>query len=1147
MRRFEKAAIMRWLLLMTVLIAIVAPQAAYSQILYGSLTGNVTDQTGAVLPGVKVQALNVATNVAMSATTNERGIYLFSNLLPGVYDVTIEAASFKTVVHKGVTITVNAVRRVDARLEVSEIVETIEVSAVAEALQTDRADVHVTQTSKQVNELPLTGSLGRNYQSLMQIVPGAVIQRTESGNGEANSEAGSPQRAISFSANGVSGMANQTRIDGSPVTYTYLSTNTAYVPSAEAIEEVSIVTNSYNANQGMAGGAAVNVVIKSGTNALHGTAWAYDTSSHFTARNIFQTTPTVPKNIVVQFGGNLSGPIIKNKLFFFANGERTTRRVGAGTGTASIAPVNLRPNSNGDVVFPTPAEDPENGVIIYDPASNPDPSQRTPFLNNTIPADRIDQAAKWFMDRLPTPQRPGYQSNYTTSGASEYNRTNWDFKVNYLASSKLSLFARYGNSPHNIVDEYMLGEVGGPSVSGGQPGFAPGRTEVYGAGLTYLFNPTMMLDANVGHTRQVLGAESAYIDENIGSDPDKLGIPGTNGPDRMQGGIPGFNFANGFTNLGNNNTGNPFNFNDRLYTASVNLQKIAGPHVFRVGAEYQVSKINHFQAQGGTNFTARGSFAFSGNVTALQGGTPANQLNSWADFLLGLPTTAGRADQLYIPNSIGWNTYAAYLMDTWQVSKSLTVNLGLRWEFYGLPYRPEGKGISRFDVDDGWVYLGGYGDTPRDTGASGSGRLLPRVGLAYRINEKTVLRAGYGRSQDTFGYGEYRNAWPVQNVWGLPMAQFNGVDNAYVPVTTLRQGLQAPAGVDLSAGRLRLPENVGTVTYPKDSPRGAIDTWNVSVQRELAPWLTAQLAYVGTRVDGQMGFINVNASAPGTGNAGRPLTQQGFVGNVNINSMQPYGETNYNGLQAELRLRTSNAQAGVTYTYSKTTNYFDNTVGWATGAGGPRIQYMPEKEKNKGLAGYDRTHVFNLYGVWDLPFGEDQSGLAKALLGGWQINGMLAVHSGTPIYIEQGSAPNLLASGSGQIPDQIAPVTINRDVKVNVGGPPEGADRSEYEFFSVSSFQSVDEARFGNAVRNDVPGPNYFNLDLGIFRTISLPGNVKLQLRAEALNALNHPNFMSPINKAGGNNLSDSNRFGLIRRLVGVQSRNIRFAVRLWF
>src|SRR5262249_10653903 len=211
----------------------------------------------------------------------------------------------------------DAVGRVAAAIQVSGVSETLEVSAPTAPVQTDRADVHVTQTAREVNDLPLAGSLGRNYQSLMQVVPGAVIVRTESGNGEANSTAGSPQRAISFSANGVSGWQNQTRIDGSPVQYVWLPTNTAYVPSPEAIEEVSIVTNSYTAEMGMSGGAAINVVVKTGTNQYRGAGWVYDTDAALRARNQFQTTPTNPKNTIMQYGANLGGPIVKDKLFFF--------------------------------------------------------------------------------------------------------------------------------------------------------------------------------------------------------------------------------------------------------------------------------------------------------------------------------------------------------------------------------------------------------------------------------------------------------------------------------------------------------------------------------------------------------------------------------------------------------------------------------------------------------------------------------------------------------------------------------------------------------------------------------------------------------------------------------------------------------------
>jgi outer membrane receptor protein involved in Fe transport len=1136
------------------------PQETNAQVLYGSLTGNVTDASGGVAVGVKVQALNVGTNVAKSATTNDRGVYLFSDLLPGVYDVSFETQGFKNLAHKGVRVDSNTVRRVDARLEVSGVTETVEVTAPAAPLQTDRADIHVTQSAKQVNDLPLAGSLGRNYQSLMQIVPGATIMRTENGQGEANSVAGSPQRAISFSANGVSGWLNQTKIDGSPVQYFYLPTNTAYVPSAEAIEEVSIVTNSYSAEQGTAAGAAVNVVVKSGTNTYHATAWVYDTNSELRARNVFQTTPNNPKNIVMQYGANVGGPIIKDKLFFFFNTEKTTQRVGAGSRRLSIAPESLRPNAAGNVVFPTPAQ---GGAIIYDPLSSPDPSQRTPFPNNTIPGSRIDQAAQYMLGQLPATTSEGYVNNVVTTGATEYDRTNYDIKVNYAASTRLMMFARYGNSPHDIYDDYALGGAGGGSAAGGSVGLGVGRTQVLGVGATYTFGPTTVLDANFGWTHQKLGAEAPDIDVNVGSDADKMNIPGTNGPDRMQGGLPSFQISN-WSNLGNDGTGNPFQFDDYQYTASLNLQKLSGPHTFRLGGEYLNQQINHFQPQGGAFQTVRGTFIFSGQSTMLQGApAPADvRFNSWAAFLLGMPSGnnpqgqgpgAGKVEQLLNPNSINMDTWAAYLQDTWQVNRALTVSLGLRWEIYRFPYRPDGKGVGRFDPADGYVYVGGYGDVPQDTYASsGNGQLLPRAGVIYRLNDKTVLRAGYGRTADPRNFTDFRNSYPINFVWTMAPIKYNGVDNPYLPVTTFRQGLIPPsAPPDLNQGKILLPAGVGTITYPKEANRKHIDSFNIAVQRELAPWMTFQAAYVGTRAIGQMNYVNINAGAPGTGTAGRALYASGLT-NVtsDITMVQPYGDTVYNGLQTELRVRSSRAQGGVAYTWSKTTNYADNGGGNAAGAGGPRIQYMPEKERNKGLAGYDRTHNFQAYGFWDLPFGEGRqwatSGWKSALFGGWQINGILSIMSGTPIYIIQNTGFNLNASGSSQVPDLIkGTVATYPDNKVN--RPPSGADPNQYQYFDRSAYQAVnipasEQQRFGNSPRNSIRGPGFWNVDLGLFRTINLPRNANLQLRFEALNAFNHPNFSNP-----GNNVSDAAAFGFITSTTGVGERNIRFGIRLAF
>jgi hypothetical protein len=1122
---------------------------ASAQVLYGSLTGTVTDPQDAVLPGVSVVATNVETGVSKTTVTDGVGGFLFSDLIPGVYDVTFDISGFNKVVQRGVRVDTNAVRRVDAQLQVSALQETIDVTASAVALQTDRADVHFTQPAREVNDLPLAGTLGRNYQSLMAIVPGSSIQRTENGYGEANSVAGSPQRSISFNVNGVSSWQNQTKIDGSPVQYVWLPTNTAYVPSAEAIEEVSIVTNSYTAEVGTAGGAAINVVVKSGTNQYHGTGWVYDTDASLRARNIFQTTPTNPKNIVAQYGANTGGRIIRDKLFYFFNVEKSTQRTGAASRLLSIAPESLRPDAAGNVVFPVPAA---GGAIIYDPLSSADPSLRTPFANNMIPANRIDPAALYLIKRLPATTVPGYVNNVGTTGRTTYDRTNYDLKLNY-AAQKMTVFGRYGNSPHLIDDGYALGEAGGGSAAGGSVGLGVGRTQVLGLGTTYLFNSALLLDANFGFTHQVLGAEAPDIGINIGLDPDKMNIPGANGSDRLQGGLPSFQINN-WSNLGNDGTGNPFQFRDNQYSFSANLQQNARQNAFRGGFEHQNQQINHFQPQGGTFQTVRGTFVFDGLATMLQNApTPADvRFNTWAAFLLGMPSRAGKVEQLVNPNSIYMKTYSAYVQDSWQATPNLTVALGLRWELQSFPIRPDGKGVNRFDPTDGFVYVGGYGGTPQDTGATTHGLFLPRAGVTYRFDDKTVLRSGYSRSGDPTSFIQFRNAYPSVFAWEMLARTFNGVQNSYIPVTTLRQGIAPPVTApDVSSGKIAVPAGTGTTTYPKDLERGSIHSWNVTVQRDVKSWLTAQAAYVGTRAIGQMSYVNINAGAPGTGNAGRPLVLQGFANLTgDINSYSPYGDTKYDGLQTYLRARARNAQGGVIYTWSKATDFTDNGGGNAAGAGTPRIQYLPEKDLNEGLAGYDRTHNFQAFWVWDLPFGKDQrranSGWQKAVLDGWQINGVWSVMSGTPIYMVQDTAFNLNAAGSRQVPDLIkADVTTYSDFKV--GRPPAGADPNQYQYFDRSAYQAVNIAagqpqRFGNSPRNTVRGPGFWNVDLGLFRTVSMPRSATLQFRFEVLNAFNHPNLANP-----GGNISDAGTFGFITQTTGVGERNIRFGLRATF
>lgn len=1097
------------------------PGAALAQVLYGSLTGNVSDQTGAVVPGAKVEVLNVNTGSQREAITDDEGRYTFSDLQPGLYKVTISAASFKSTAQENVRIEANTVRRIDVQLQPTGVAETVLVTASTVVLQSDRADLSVNQTARQVNDLPLTGSVGRNYQSLMALVPGATLA------GEQNSAAGSPQRSISFNVNGVSRLQNNTRIDGSSVIYPWLPTNTAYVPPAESIQTVNIVTNAFDAEQGLAGGAAINVIIKSGTNAFHGVGWVYDTNSALRARNVFQTTPQNPKDILVQYGYAVGGPIIKNKLFFFTDLERTTRRNTSRTNTISIAPQSLRPNAAGDVDFSG------TGVTIYDPNSNPNPALRTPFPGNRIPANRIDLAAVEMIKRMPLPTGPGFVNNFISNGVALFNRTNIDTKINYNPNEKLMIFGRYSISPTNIIEPPILGDAGGDALNGGQLGQAPGRVQVAGAGVTYTFSSTLILDATLGYTRQRLGAENFDIDSNFGLDV--LKIPGTNGPDRLQGGIPAFQFSGTWANLGNPNTGNPFLFRDNQYVATVNVSWLRGAHSMRFGLDYQNQQLNHFQPQGGTFQTVRGTFIFNGNSTRLQNGpAPADiRFNAWADFLLGLPSQAGKVDQLRNPNALRMQSYALYARDHWQIRRNLTLTYGLRWERYPFPDK-DNTGINRFDPADGNVYTGGLGVIPRDTFAtSGPGQFLPRIGFAYRIGEKTVLRGGYGQSADPRPFIDFRNAYPIVNAWAMPQRTLNGATNAFLPVTSFRLGLINTGPVpDLNAGVLKLPANSGTTTYPKDWMRKYIQSWNLIVERELTRRVTGQIGYVGTRAVGQMQFININAGAPGTGNAGRALFPA-FGLTVDINEILPYKTTTYDALQSQLVARFGSSLVGAVYTYSKAINFADND-------GNPRIQFMPEADRNRGPASYDRTHNFQSYGVCEVPFGKGQrwlnKGIGSVLLGGFEVSGVLSLMSGTPFYVVQGNGNNLNAGGSGQVPDQVKPAV---GILGGIGTGHAYFDTSAYAAVNIPAGQPQ---RFGNAGRNNLRGPHLFNVDMSVFRTFSITEHVKLQFRAEALNALNHPNFSNP-----GADISNAGTFGFVTSTTGTGERNIRLGARVSF
>jgi hypothetical protein len=1142
------------------------PSPGFGQVLYGSLTGNISDPSNAALVAARVEALNTSTGVLRTATADDHGTYLFRELQPGSYKITVSATNFSTTVTQNVRVDANNETRVDVQLELKHQTESVIVTGAPPVLQTDRADVHSQLDASQIENLPVTSSEGRSFQALYKIIPGFSLPA------EQNSAAGNPQRSMTSNVNGGSMQTNNTRIDGATDTYTWLPANVAYVPPADAIESVNVVTNSYDAEQGQAGGAAVNVITKSGSNEFHGSAHEFHTDQALAAENYFtQVGPfRKPKNILNQFGGTFGGPIKKNKLFFFGDWETTRQRQNA-TKAFTVANPSAIFDSAGNLNFTG------TSTTIYDPSTGSSKgSGRTPFPGDTIPAIRIDPAALTMLHRVAT---KGFvngsgltaTNNYVANNTAQFNRDNFDGKINYTPTQKLMIFGKYSLSKSFIFDPPALGDAEGDATNGGQLGNAFSRIQSVGLGGSYTLTPNMLLDANVGYTRQRINAQST--DLSLGAfGVDTLHIPGTNGPNALEAGIPAFQIT-GFANMGNPNTGNPFVFRDNQYVFNTNLGWTRGRHDLRFGFEYDRSGINHFQPQGGNFQTARGSFRFTGNVTALNatGAPSANQYNALAQFLLGLPSEVGIAVQNIIPNSLRFTNYDWYARDRWQVTQKLTVTYGLRWEYY--PFATaDHSGARVFDPSTGNVIIGGRGGVPKNDGVDvGIGQFDPRVGIAYRLTRKTVVRAGYGISSDPNNFRFLRNAFPSVTISDFnpggfaPAASLTG--ETLAPYPGLVAGITPVALPDISTGSVPLPDGLGTTTVPLNFRRGYAQSYNLVVQREFAAFV-AEAGYVGTRGVRVLTNLNINAAAAGSpgpgGRDGRqlnaafgrlstatnPATGQPYAGWSDINQLTPGFNSYYDSLQTKLTRRFGGGSlVGAVYTFSKAEDYDDSE----------ELNFMifpfpTYWSRNKALAGYDRTHNFALYGVYELPFGRTkrwaQHGIADKLAGGWQFNWLLSALSGPPLTIVGGGS-SLNAPGNTETADLVGPVHVSGGIGPRPGQTCPNTNPA-CDYFNVPAFAAVPtgQARFGNTGRY-VPylrGPGLFNLDASLFRNFKITERLNFQLRTEWFSATNTPHFtLGNFNSA--NTTVTSSQFGQINSTLAGNpgSRQIWFAGKLSF
>ena len=1086
------------------------PSLVQGQILQGSIDGNVFDNSRSAIVGAQVTTTQEETGASRASITNESGGYSFPTLQPGPYTVTVQANGFQTYTETGVPVTINNVTRVDAVLQVGQVTETVTVEASIATLQSDRAEVRDEISAKGLRNLPvLTG----NYQMLFATVPGVSQPQN------AHSIPSNPSRSVRFSVNGTSRSNNNTRIDGASSTNIWLPHMVAYIPSPEAIETVNIVTNSFDAEQGLAGGAAVNVQIKTGGNEIHGSLFEVHTNQHLKAYPwIFDRTQPQPKLVSNSFGGTIGGPIKKNKAFYFASYLGSRQSI-FGSRFADIPSPQMR---TGDLSSsPTPIFDPTTG--------SPNGAGREPLVNNIVPTSRIDPAVQKLLPLWPNPNQPGQgrfglNVNYLGGGAATFFRDTADAKVNWNVTEKLSTFVRFGFLGYSMTNPQVFGhELGGSGVhpTNANPGTGFGSTYSSTASATYVIASTLVIDGYFGYTLMDTNVEQDRLDEKIGLN--FLDIPGTNGPRRFEGGWPRFRI-DGFEQVGINNNFMPYFRNDPQWQYVVNANWTKGNHNVRFGFDFYKQDLNHNQPEfGGALGPASGGFRFRQGTTTLQGGPRGNDFNSFGAFLLGFPAEAGKIHQF--PDD-GYTTrtwlLSWYVRDRWQLSPKVTVSYGIRYEYFPMPTRAD-RGLERYDLENDRLWVCGVGVIPRDCDVA-TGRLdfAPRFGIAYRATDSFVIRAGYGISNDPFNVGRVlRTNYPIMSVQNLR------APNARSFATTLRQGLPAVDPPDLGNGILELAPTAGVTTLGDRFDRGYIQSWNLTLEKRL-PWsFLGSAGYVATRSIGQMYRLEQNYGLIGGGTRSQPLFQR-FGRPATTLLAGVAGTQIYDSLQTRLDRRFADGfHFRVAYTFSKALGYGGSDTGNTLGVDIPWLFRM-----NYGRLAIDQRHNLQTTWIVELPFGKSRRwvrrGIGAALAGGWQVNGILSALSGPPFTVTA-SGTSLNAPFSSQRAD-----CLGKPTRIE----------TRQQFYDPSVFAPVTDARFGTCGVNNLSEAGVFNVDFGLFRQFRVREGMVLQFRTEVFNVTNTPHLGRPRNNVSSGGFMRVDRTKNTGR-EAADERVFRFALRL--
>ena len=1092
-----------WHLSLTVLLA--ASMLGFSsqvrgQAVNATLLGTVTDSSGAAAANVRLTITETNTGITRTSQTNESGNYVVPDLPPGTYTVTAELPGFKRASRPAIDVVVNTSLRVDLELQPGNVSETVTVEVETPILQTERADTGRKIEAVLTENIPL--GTNRNFQNLLNIVPGttrATFQHSQFFNASSS---------LQTEVNGQLREGNNTQIEG-------IDDNERtgllqiLIPPLEAIQTVDVSTSNYDAELGRASGAVTNVILKSGTNSYHGAAYEFMKNSYFNARNFFD--PSVGHLAYNYFGGNIGGPIKKNKLFFFADYLRVTDHE-ANTNLVTVPTMALR---GGDLST--------SATAIYNPFSgNPDGTGRQQIVAssapgmstvpgpnglvdafnaactsvsgcpNIIPTALIDPISTKLLAFLPAPTAAGNSNNYFGLLAFHKDTDFLDAKIDANLTDRDRLSARFSFQRPSIFQAPIFGIAGGPAQGNFE---GSGVQNTYSTGINYnhFFSNSLVAEFRVGVAWYHNEAHNTDFGTNTS---DTLGIPGVN-LDPITSGIVGITINGGFSNpLIGYSASLPWVRSETNIDFANTWTKILGNHTVKFGVDLRRVRDALLQEQ---TFSPRGLYTFNDGQTALNTGAGASKTsfnNNFASFLFDVPGQAGRDLATFFPNYRAWQFFS-FVQDKWVITPKLSADLGLRWEFYP-PATPVKKGgFSNYNPTNNTLEVSGFGNIPDNLGITTHYKYFaPRLGLAYRLKESTVIRAGFGISYTPFPDNSYAYNFPVRanNAFNPAVASFGPAVLPNGQTATFENGFP-----DLI---LPLVPSDGIITNPavavnyfvvnQNFRNPYVESWNLAVQQSL-PWkFVLDLAYVGNHSVDTVVNYNLNAATvAGLGNHGLPEFDS-FGRTANTNLLFAGYSSSYHALQAKFDRKFGNGFATTTaYTFGK-------GMGFETDDDGGLSFYINQR-RDHARNDFDRTHTFVQSIVYELPFGHGKkmmsSGVGAAILGGWRVSTFMTVMSGLPMYFTA-NATSLAAPGNTQTPDLIAPVKILHGVGTS------------HPWFTTSSFAApTDPGTFGNVGRNYLSGPNYFDLDAALSKSIRFTERFSLDLRLEAFGATNTPQF----------------------------------------